>query len=248
MRFSTAVVLLLLALAGCATYRPDAAREQRLADEVVPSVVVGEAVHLEAGEQNFLGLLTPGAGKRKGAVVLVHGTGVHPDFGVVGQLRALLADAGYTTLSVQMPVLAADVPAERYVDVFPKAAERLSAAVRYLNARGYPRVAVVSHSMGARMANYWLSRRPTEPVAAWVPLAVSSGELESLTGVPFPVFDVYAEKDLDVVLANARERAAVLRNIRGSKQVMVYGADHFFARKEKELAVLLDQLLAPTFR
>jgi pimeloyl-ACP methyl ester carboxylesterase len=243
-----AVCVFAFLLAGCATFGSDTAREKRLADEVVPGLVVGDAVQIEAGAQRFLGLLTPGAGKRKGAVMLVHGTGVHPDSGVVGQLRASLADLGYTTLSVQMPVLAATEPAERYVELFPQAAERLSAAVRYLNARGFPRVAVVSHSMGARMANYWLSRKPTEPVAAWVPLAVSSGELESLTGLPFPVFDVYAEKDFDVVLENANERAAVLRHIRGSKQVMVYGTDHFFSRKEKELAVLLDQLLAPVLR
>jgi alpha/beta superfamily hydrolase len=242
------LAFLALLLAGCATLGPDLAREKRLADEVVPGLVVGDAVRLEAGEQRFIGLLAPAKGKTKGGVVLVHGTGVHPDFGIVGQLRASLADLGYTTLSVQMPVLAAGAPPERYVDVFPQAADRLSAAVRFMNARGFRRVAVVSHSMGARMANHWLSRRPTEPVAAWVPLAVSSGELESLTGLPFPVYDIYAEKDFDVVVANARERAAVLRKIRGSKQVMVYGTDHAFTKKEKELAVLLDQLLAPVLR
>lgn len=36
--------------------------------------------------------------------MLVHSVGVHPDFGVVGILRASLADMGYTTLSIQLPV------------------------------------------------------------------------------------------------------------------------------------------------
>ena len=39
---------------------------------------------------------------------LVHGLGIHPDWGLIGALRSDLPDAGYTTLSVQMPVLAAD--------------------------------------------------------------------------------------------------------------------------------------------
>jgi alpha/beta superfamily hydrolase len=37
------------------------------------------------------------------------------------------------------------------------------------------------------------------------------------------------------VLGNAGARAAVLRTIRGSAQVEVAGADHFFAGREDEL-------------
>ena len=236
-----------LVLAGCAAMAPDYAREQRWADEIVPGLVVGEAVRIDlpkqAGGHRFVGLMTRASGKPKGAVLLVHGMGVHPDFGVTGALRARLADLGYTTLSIQMPVLNADAPAEGYLRLFPEAAARLTAAMQYLNERGYARAAVVSHSLGARMVNYWLSRQPTQPVTAWIALAVSDGELQALKGLPFPVFDVYAEKDLDVVLDNARERAAVLRQLPGSKQVMVYGTDHYFTRREKELAVLIDQLL-----
>ncbi len=46
-------------------------------------------------------------GAAAGGVVVVHGLGVHPDWGLIGGLRTGLADAGYVTLSVQMPVLAA---------------------------------------------------------------------------------------------------------------------------------------------
>ena len=80
---------------------------------------------------------------------------------------------------------------------------------------------------------------------AWLPLAVSDGPLGSLSGVRFPVFDIYAEKDFDVVMKGARARAAVLRTLKGSKQAMVFGTDHYFARKEKEVASLIDQLLTP---
>jgi alpha-beta hydrolase superfamily lysophospholipase len=231
-------------LAGaCALSGADYAREQRWADEVVPGLVVGEPVRLEAGGHRFLGLLTAVKGRPKGAVLLVHGMGVHPDSGIVGALRGELADLGYITLAIQMPVLGTDAPEDRYLKLFPEAAERLTAAVGFLAGRGHKRVAVVSHNLGARMANYWLSRHPTQPVSAWIPLAVSNGELQALKGLPFPVFDVYAEKDHDEVRRNAQERAAVLRNLPGSKQVMVYGTDHHFTRREKELAVLIDQLL-----
>jgi len=50
------------------------------------------------------------------------------------------------------------------------------------------------------------------------------------------------------VLSGADARAAVLRGIQGSKQAMVFGADHFYARKERELADLIARLLAPAGR
>src|SRR6266567_4382973 len=92
----------------------DYAREKRWAGEVVPSIVVGEAVWLEAPRtEKFLGIYTE-AKNAKGAIVLAHGLGVHPDYGLIGELRARLADAGYTTLSIQMPVLAADAPVAQH--------------------------------------------------------------------------------------------------------------------------------------
>src|ERR1035437_7619750 len=105
---AAATALALVVIAGCASVAPDYAREKRLADEIVPSIVVGDAVTLETGGgRKVRGLLTPPA-KPRAALILVHGVGVHPDFGLIGQLRSGLANRGYTTLSIQMPVLAAD--------------------------------------------------------------------------------------------------------------------------------------------
>ncbi len=54
--------------------------------------------------------------------------------------------------------------------------------------------------------------------------------------VRIPVLDLHGEKDNAAVLGNAAARAAVLRSIRGSAQVAVAGADHYFAGREDELA------------
>jgi len=64
----------------------------------------------------------------------------------------------------------------------------------------------------------------------------------------FRFFDIYAQQDHEPVLSGADARAAVLRGIQGSKQAMVFGADHFYARKERELADLIARLLAPAGR
>jgi alpha/beta superfamily hydrolase len=237
--------LALFVIAGCASVAPDYAREQRLADQIVPSIVVGEATQLlSISGHRFLGIITPVAKPRAG-VLLVHSMGVHPDFGVTGELRAMLADRGYTTLSIQMPVLASDAAADDYPALFPEAGERIAAGLAHLRARGLQKVAIVAHSMGARMVNDFIAHRPEVPLIAWVSLTIANGQLGSLSGVRFPVFDIYAEKDFDVVMKGARARAAVLRGIKGSKQAMVFGTDHYFTRKEREVASLVDQLLTP---
>ena len=58
---------------------------------------------------------------------------------MIGTLRQRLPDHGYTTLSIQMPILAVDAKPEAYVAHFPEAVERLQLAVAYLQSKGYKR-------------------------------------------------------------------------------------------------------------
>jgi pimeloyl-ACP methyl ester carboxylesterase len=230
-------------LAAAQQQLSDYAREKRWADEIVPSLVVGEPVWLEAPRtQKFLGIYTE-AKNAKGAVILAHGLGVHPDYGIIGELRTRLPEMGYTTLSIQMPILAADAPAARYPVLFWEADARFAAALTYLRRKKYARVVLLSHSMGSRMANHYVAAHPQLPVSGWISLSISSGEFAPMKRLKFPVYDVYAEKDLDAVLAGAEKRAAAVKRVRGSSQTMVFGTDHFFAKKEKELAALVRLLL-----
>jgi len=219
------------------------AREKRWAEEIVPALVVGEAVWLEAPRtEKFLGIHTE-VSNAKAAIVLAHGLGVHPDYGLIGALRTRLADAGYTTLSIQMPILAADAPAARYPVLFWEADARFAAAVSFLWRKNYRKVVVVSHSLGSRMANHYIAAHSRVPLSGWVSLSISSGEFTGLKRTNFPVFDVYAEKDFDVVLQGAQKRAAVLKRMRGSSQAMVFATDHHFSKKEKQLVSLIRLLL-----
>ena len=57
------------------------------------------------------------------------------------------------------------------------------------------------------------------------------------------MLDLYGEKDFPAVLDSAAQRAAAIRRIRGSGQVRVAGADHFFAGTESELVRQVRQFL-----
>jgi pimeloyl-ACP methyl ester carboxylesterase len=169
---------------------------------------------------------------RAGAII-VHGLGLHPDWGLINTLRSRLPEQGYATLSIQMPVLAAEAKPQEYAATFPEATDRLRAAVAFLQARKIAPIAIVAHSMGARMTNEFLAATPQPGVAAWVSIGLSG----ALTAprVHLPVLDLYGERDLPAVLAAAPERAAVLGKLPGSAQVQVSGADHFFNDREAQL-------------
>jgi pimeloyl-ACP methyl ester carboxylesterase len=224
----------LLILAGLAFGAPaqDLAREARWKSEVLGTLVVGDAVEIASpAGRTFLALHTPGAAG-KPAIVLVHGRGLHPDHGMIGSLRTALADLGFTTLSIQMPVLAADAPASDYFPaLFPEAAQRIEAAAGWLKARGHERLVLASHSLGSWMSQHYLELAKRPAFAAWVCMG-RSGELRPL---PLPVLDVYGERDFPAVLESAGARRAALARTPGSSQRAIAGADHFYAGREAEL-------------
>ena len=212
----------------------DYAREKRWAEEITPAILVGDPVYLALKSgRKFLAIYAPNP-KAAAGVIVVHGLGVHPDWGLINPLRSQLSEQGYATLSVQMPVLAADARGDKYAPLFPEAAERLAVAVDFLRGKGLKKVAIVSHSFGSRMTNYFLNHAGGTRIDAWVAIGLS-GEFTDPATFKAPVFDLYGEKDFPAVLDHAAERAAAIRGIRGSGQMQVAAADHYFAGMENDL-------------
>ena len=239
---SLAALLMLFANAACFA-QADYAREKRWADEITPGLVVGDAVYLaQKSRHKFLALYTAAA-QPLAAVILVHGLGRHPDWELIGALRSGLADQGYATLSVQMPVLAADAGADAYPPLFPDAAERLRVAVAFLRAKGHGKIAIASHSLGSRMSNLFLAGTPDHGVAAWISIGIVPSEFAEPGKLRLPVLDIYGERDFPQVLKQAEARAAVLKTLRGSAQIEVTDADHYFTGRESELTRQVKQFL-----
>lgn len=228
MRLFALLLALLLALPAAAA---DYAREKKWADEVLPTVLTGDPVWLELSNgHKFLTLYTE-APQAKAGVIVVHGMGVHPDWGLIGPLRQNLPDLGYATLSLQMPVLQADAKGEDYSATFDEAAARIGLAVAFMEAKGYKKIALVTHSMGCRMTARYLEQTPNAPINAWV--AIGASEALDYGKLKFPVLDLYGENDLPQVLNVAGQRA---RGLKGkSAQVVVPKADHFFEGRDAAL-------------
>jgi pimeloyl-ACP methyl ester carboxylesterase len=237
----------LFALVSLTSTAQDYEREKRWAVEVAPGVVVGDVVMQQAASGRKFMMLHAAGSPGKPALVIVHGIGVHPDHGVIGQLRTRLNDAGFTTLSIQMPVLDKDKRADDYYPaLFPDAVDRIGVAARWLQDMGHNRLLLVSHSLGSWMSNVYLDRTPAQPFAAWVCIGLTGGFQSRFLGVDWPmlslgvpILDVYGENDLMQSAEAAPRRARSIATNAKSKQVRIDGADHFHAGKEKELTAAI---------
>ena len=235
------VLLLVLLFAASSATAQDYEREKRWASEVVPNLVVGEAVSIRA-RREFLGIFTEVKG-RKTAVLLVHGMGVHPDHGVIGVSRASLADLGHATLSIQMPVQRSEAAAENYPALFAEASERIQAAAAWLAGKGHARMVLLSHSMGSRRANAYLQRAVEVPFAVWVSLGITA-EFGKFGLFRAPILDVYGENDFPAVLQANPGRLRAINRFPGSRQLRIPLADHYYTGREKVLATEIRAFLS----
>lgn len=244
MRFFTTLLLVFFSLSIQAA---DFAREKKWADEILPSVLDGEPVWLdEADGHKFLGIFLPAAHHPRAAVILVHGIGVHPDWGFISGMRQKLPEANFSTLSVQMPVLAADAKRDAYQPEFERAAARLAKSVDFLKTKGYQRIAIVCHSLGCPMSYRYLSGKPDAAVKLWVPIS-SPGTQEDLSKLTLPILDIYGEHDESDILKNLASRAKALKHT-ASTQIQIAKAGHLYEGQEeflnKVVAKFIDRQLS----
>ena len=234
---------LMLLLTTSVAHASDLAKEKRWAEQVVDAIFDGEALKLNDGELEFLAIYTPAASKQStDAAILLHGIGVHPDWDqVIRPLRSGLPELGWSTLSLQMPVLANDADYEEYAPLFKEVPARIEAGIKYLKENGAKRIVIISHSLGAAMGSYYLANNQPDLVSGFVGIGMSGGgkhtgmdNIVLLKSVDVPVLDLYGENDLDSVLDSANARKQSVENRKTSEsnaksaQKMVPGADHFF--------------------
>ncbi|RTZ60335.1 MAG: DUF3530 domain-containing protein [Gammaproteobacteria bacterium] len=243
MHHKTGLIFALLALFLAAPAQAsDYAKESRWADQILDGLFDGEPVWLEADGHRFLSIWTPAKNNPKGAAILLHGTGVHPDWPqVISPLRTALPDQGWSTLSLQMPVLGATATMNDYAAELDEADARIDAAVEYLQSRKVKKIILIGHSLGAAMGSHYLAQRPASPIQVFVGLGMGDSRIDALNNAKNlakttrPVVDVYGENDLPNVVASAKQRKAA-RKSTGTlyKQVEIKDTDHFFTGHEQE--------------
>ena len=227
---------------GTNSLASDLDKEARWAEQIVDALLDGEAVTLNDGRGDFLAIETESAdGGLHKAVVVMHGTGVHPDWATVVQpLRVGLTESGWHTLSIQMPVLANEAKHGDYAAIYDWVPGRIDAALRYLRDKGAAKVVLIGHSQGTTMAAYHLSRsdRPVDGfVAVGMSAGIAGGPMDNLAHLPqidLPMLDLYGSEDLPEVMASAVQRRQAAASA-DYTQRRIDGADHFFDGEEEQL-------------
>ena len=163
--------------------------------------------------------------------MVFHRLGVHPDFGMIGAVRTDLAEAGYVTLSVQMPVLATGATRDDYAVAAAGGARTDRGRYRVSAREGHP-----------KDRDRFAQRRSDDgrclSRAAGTPRLSTRGcdrhAVDFASPFADPVQDIVAE-----TIPGSRWLAPPARN--GSRDRLlapthVKGADHYFERRQKELA------------
>ena len=242
------ISLLFLALSQpvLAASKSDLAKEKRWEEQIVPSLLVGEAVELTADGTAFLGLYAENTTEKAvGGAIIVHGIGVHPAWpDIIDPVRMALPDAGWHTLSIQMPILKNEAEGKDYVPLMDEAPVRLQAAVAFLKAKGINNIVIIAHSLGTAMSGYYLAGKPDPAVHGYVAVSMPQFDFDKrfdntahMGAIKIPVLDIYGSQDLDTVLAGAKTRAAAAQKA-GNKnfsQMKVEGANHFFTGMNEDI-------------
>jgi pimeloyl-ACP methyl ester carboxylesterase len=228
----------------------DFAKEKRWIEQTVDAIFDGEAVMLQADGHEFLSIFTEAEDESDKGMIVIHGTGVHPNWGqVVHPVRVEMAARGWNTLSIQMPILANDASYEDYVPLYPEVPPRLKAAEDYLLAKGIKTIVIVAHSQGATMASYYLSKSKHR-VSGFVAIGMGATQKDShlnsanaLESIQIPVLDIYGSEDLPGVLETSDSRKKAGAHNSAYEQKIIMGAGHFFDGKNEELIEPIDEWL-----
>lgn len=240
---------------AAAASEPDFAREARLADEIVDVILDGDPVWLEADGREFLSIYTE-AEEPSAAIVILHGRGFHPDWAdAINPLRVGLVEHGYSTLSLQMPVLEKDAKYYDYVPIFHHAHPRIEAGIKYLRDNGLQKVVLLAHSCGVHMAMDWIRTSNDRAIDAFIGLGMGATDYMQpmhqpfpLDGMHVPILDLYGADEYPAVIRLAPGRKAMIDKAghKSSQQVVLPGANHYFTDQGDALvgavADWLDQL------
>lgn len=225
----------------------DREREKEVTDKLVEEVKATEIIWLEANGEKFLTLFNSQNNEMaKGAIIILHGMGAHPDWPqTISPIRVAMPEYGWANLSIQLPVIAPENQIEDYGKTLKQAAERIKAAVQLLRERKYLNIVAIGHSFGVVGMLTYMQNEEIRKVMALVAIGLqdyafvkpSIDMLDLIEKTKIPVLDIYGNRDFKRVIDQAADRrlAAKKGNNRQYLQMEIDGADHYFNQQEDVL-------------
>ncbi|WP_347988773.1 DUF3530 family protein [Methylomonas sp. AM2-LC] len=249
--------ILLLAMQVCPVFASDNKREQDYAALLERQLLLGKIVWLEAAGQRFLGLYTEAEKTdNSNAVIILHEMGAYPDQkSVAFELRTQLPRHNWASLALQMPLRETSATEEDYYSLFPEAEARVASAVEYLHNQGAKNIVLVGYGLGALMATYSVSKKPSVFAALiTISLPVPSSTVSEVQTEAFiktislPFLDLYAEFDLPTVLDTVRLRRMAGKDNPMFWQQQLDNENHTYQQDHERLVKRVYSWLGTTFQ
>ena len=231
-------------------------REQQIAEKLAVTADADEIISLKASGGRFIGLYKRAKisetkiGEVNGVVILVHGMGAHPDWpDVISPLRTRLTEIGWSTLSIQMPILSPEEPVAEYGKTLRMANSRIQAAVAYLHDWEIEPIVLLGYSFGAVQAANFLASNKPENIQAFISVSMLAQKFikpkidvyKFIGEISVPMLDIYAEEDLEDVRRGIDDRrlAANKNGNNEFQQIELQGSGHHFLEFED---ILIEQI------
>jgi len=234
-------------------------REQQIAEKLAETADADEIISLKASGGRFIGLYKRAkvseisgtkTGEINGVVILVHGMGAHPDWpDVISPLRTRLTEIGWSTLSIQMPILSPEEPVAEYGKTLRMANSRIQAAVAYLHDWEIEPIVLLGYSFGAVQAANFLASNKPENIQAFISVSMLAQKFikpkidvyKFIGEISVPMLDIYAEEDLEDVRRGIDDRrlAANKNGNNDFQQIELQGSGHHFLEFED---ILMEQI------
>ena len=254
-KHSKSLFILLFLLIAPMLQASDLAKEKRWADQIVDALITGDTEWLPVDGLKVLSIYTPSeTDPARGAAIIMHGIGVHPDWpDVIHPLRTRLPEAGWATLSLQMPILPNEASGTDYLPLLPEVPPRINAAVEFLQAQGFDNIVLIAHSLGTVMSSYYLAHEPAKPVRAFIGISMSEigndsrmSNVAMLKNIHLPVLDIYGSLDEGHVrdYVQQRQQSAAAAKNAAFQQIEIKGANHFYNGKDNALLEMVQNWLA----
>lgn len=251
LQISIVFFLLLISALSVSADALDQEREKLVSGKIAEEVKQGDVLWLDANGEKFLALLIKQTNqKANGAVIILHGMGAHADWPqTISPLRTALPEYGWTTLSIQLPVIAPKNQIEDYGKTLDQATARIDAAISLLHENKFRNIVAIGHSFGAASVLSYLEQQKDEEKEKKIIALVAIGlqdyaylkppidVLGLIEKSKLPLLDIYGTRDYKEAIDQAADRRLAAKKGSNSQyvQVEIEGADHYFNKLEDVL-------------
>jgi pimeloyl-ACP methyl ester carboxylesterase len=168
---------------------------------------------------------------------------------VISPLRTRLTEIGWSTLSIQMPILSPEEPLAEYSKTLRLANSRIQAAVDYLHDWEIEPIVLLGYSFGAAQAANFLASNNPENIQAFISVSMLAQKFikpkidvyKFIGQITIPILDIYAGEDLEDVRRGIDDRrlAANKNANTGFQQIELQGSGHHYLGFED---ILVEQI------